>query len=79
MSSMPPQNFSESEMRLKIADILLDCILSLSGNEDTEEMEPFEWLVDQILNSINIKILGVGDSGEIEANIKLSDPIDVYL
>jgi len=79
MSNMSPQNFSEPELRLKIADILLDCILKLTGNDENTSMEPYEWLVDAIIRSMNMEILGVNDKGEIEATIRLSDPIDMYL
>lgn len=79
MSNMSSQKFSEAELRLSIADILIESILTFMEKDEDGSDESVEWLVGEMLNSIGMKIHGQSDSGDIEVTLALGTPINIFI
>lgn len=79
MSNMSSQKFSEAELRLSIADILIESILTFMEKDEGGSDESVEWLVSEMLNSIGMQIHGQNEDGGIDVTLTLGTPINIFI
>ena len=79
MSNMSSQKFSEAELRLSIADILIESILTFIEKDEGGSDESVEWLVGEMLNSIGMQIHGQNEDGGIDVTLTLGTPINIFI